>query len=331
MRILFWFALAVLAGLGWAGCQPATPTPAATATSTATPTPTLRPRLTPYASPTPTPTRQQATPSPTPATAPPTATPWRYTVRQGDTLLGIALRFGVSLKALEEANPGVDPQAMAVGTQLIIPVDADNPAALPTPTPLPLQVGAPHCQPAADGSAVCLVEVSNPTDHAVAAVAVTFRLQNQATRAAEALLERLPAHAQTVLVARFPPPAPPNPIATARLLRALSLPSDQAQGRYPAVEIVSQQTQITVDGLMATVKGKLRLVGATRADEAWVVAVAYDAQGRPVAARRWEYEHSLRATRQVPFQFRLYSIAAPIRKVSVQAEAHVWATPTPHP
>lgn len=44
-----------------------------------------------------------------------------YMVQSGDTLFGIAVRFGVSLPALQAANPGVDPALLQVGQRLFIP------------------------------------------------------------------------------------------------------------------------------------------------------------------------------------------------------------------
>ena len=94
--------------------------PAATSSPTATPRPTARPSPTPTAATTPTPT---PSPTPTPAptavpTPPPTTT---YIVQEGDTLAAIAQRFGVTTRALQEANGIEDPNTIYVGQQLVIP------------------------------------------------------------------------------------------------------------------------------------------------------------------------------------------------------------------
>jgi len=44
-----------------------------------------------------------------------------YVVTRGDTLAVIAKKNGVSLKALREANPGVDPRKLKIGAKLQIP------------------------------------------------------------------------------------------------------------------------------------------------------------------------------------------------------------------
>src|SRR5260221_6394976 len=44
-----------------------------------------------------------------------------YVVEPGDTLYDIALSFGITVDALQTANPGIDPNTLSVGQTLIIP------------------------------------------------------------------------------------------------------------------------------------------------------------------------------------------------------------------
>ncbi len=63
-------------------------------------------------------------PLPEPAPLAPTAAPQpgsEYTIQKGDTLAVIAKKNGVSLKALQEANPGVVPTKLKIGQKLVIP------------------------------------------------------------------------------------------------------------------------------------------------------------------------------------------------------------------
>lgn len=66
--------------------------------------------------------------APTPMPAPEPATT-EYVVVRGDTLGKIAKRNGVTLKTLEEANPGVVPTRLKVGEKLSIPAASSTPNA----------------------------------------------------------------------------------------------------------------------------------------------------------------------------------------------------------
>lgn len=55
---------------------------------------------------------------------PPVPTPGKqqlYVVREGDTLSGIAARFGVEEEAVIKQNPDLDPDTLFVGQELVIP------------------------------------------------------------------------------------------------------------------------------------------------------------------------------------------------------------------
>ncbi len=103
-----------------------------TARSVATATPSFLATATPTR-PGATPSRTVAASSPTPAgsataapggttPASPTATGTKtYTVQPGDTLSGIASANGISLAALQAANPGVTAETLQIGAVLTIP------------------------------------------------------------------------------------------------------------------------------------------------------------------------------------------------------------------
>ena len=55
---------------------------------------------------------------------PPVPTPGKqqlYEVREGDTLSGVAARFGASEEAILKQNPDLDPDTLYVGQELVIP------------------------------------------------------------------------------------------------------------------------------------------------------------------------------------------------------------------
>ena len=81
-------------------------------------------------------------PLPTPPPLGPTPTPFVHVVVSGDTLLGIAIRYGVSLDELLVMNPGIDPRILSIGQEIIIPSPGDESAGalLLTPTPVPIDL-----------------------------------------------------------------------------------------------------------------------------------------------------------------------------------------------
>jgi len=83
----------------------ATPTP----TPTAAPTPTLILTPTPSSSAAPAPTKS------------PTPTPIVHVVASGETLTSIAAHYGVTVKAIQDANKIVDPSRIMVDDRLVIP------------------------------------------------------------------------------------------------------------------------------------------------------------------------------------------------------------------
>jgi LysM repeat protein len=104
-----------------------TETPTATATNTSTPTATATstPTETPTSIPTDTPT---VTPTPT------ASGPFIYTVSEGDTLSIISARFDVDLLTVLALNPGLNPNTIFIGQQILIPSPDTQ---LPTSTPVP--------------------------------------------------------------------------------------------------------------------------------------------------------------------------------------------------
>ncbi|KKM11125.1 hypothetical protein SY88_10365 [Clostridiales bacterium PH28_bin88] len=45
-----------------------------------------------------------------------------YTIKPGDTLLSLVNRYKIDMEAFMNANPGVDPDNLQVGQEILIPI-----------------------------------------------------------------------------------------------------------------------------------------------------------------------------------------------------------------
>lgn len=304
-----------------AGCSPTvSPLPA---TSTAT----LRPGTLPhYPSATPQPTGTPTPPgSPTPLPSS-TPTPRSHTIKSGEDMFGISLRYGISLDELMTANPSVNPRAMSVGNTLVIPASAATPKNVtPQPTPIPLQIDTPVCYPAGDGGWWCFTTAHNPLEGAVESVSVEIRAANAdgsqiISQPALALLNLLPAGGSVPLAVYFT--APGFEIAGASAELNGSLPVSIESGRILPVQINDLQKEISSDQKNAHISGTVQLSGeALSASRVWVCAVLRNSNGAIIGLRRWETTESLASGQSVDFSFDVYAHTSKIAQIDIQAEA----------
>lgn len=290
---------------------------------------------------------QTVPPSETPTVIPPltgiilpTPTTFTYTVVQGDTLNGIARRYGVTPEALLAANPGIQLAVLSVGTTLIIPTGNEIPGE-PTPTPAPLPVQQARCWSEKDGGLWCFALVQNEYAETLENLSAQFTLldangQELASQAAFALLNTLPPGQSMPLAVHFPPQVQtdvtvPRAGIVPTLLRETGttlrvqvltairlLPGDT---RYLPVIPENTLVRVEASGQMAQVTGRVILTGAGTANTLWVLATSYDAAGSVVGVRRWESPSALTADAPISFDFLVYSVGPGIDRVEFLAEA----------
>ena len=261
-----------------------TPTPASLAVSLATPT--VLPTLVP----------QALTPAPTNTPAP-TATPTVHIVQPGDTLLGIALQYGVSLEELYQVNGVLKPELLQIGQSIVIPVPGsvgkpagNNSIAVIAPTQPPLPVKVEHAAryQTPVGSLWVLGEVFNSTDQPIENVQVRVALLNAAGQEVASdtpflALEAVPPGGRAPFSMLFS--TPPNDAID---FQAYVVRADQAysyESRYIPLQVSDVVTRQV--GSQYGVSGKVSNPGAANASRALVVITLYDDQGNVTGFRQF--------------------------------------------
>jgi LysM repeat protein len=264
----------------------------------ASPIPPTRPatqlsgELTPFVSSTPSRTSTLLPPAATIALTPiPTATPFTHMIERGDTMLGIAIRYGLTLEQLQAANPGVDPGFLVIGNALIIPIEGLASNEIPQPTPLPVPWTAPRCYASADDGLWCFIVVTNNQSNAIENISAWISLYDEqgnllSGRAAVPPLNKLPSAASMPLVAFFDAPLPGEPQPQGQLLTALAV--EDVNARYLDAEVRLGSVEIAEDGTSAAVQGQVLVPEGSSPSTVWIVLTAYDDGGEVVGMRKFD-------------------------------------------
>ena len=255
----------------------------------------------------------------------PTPTPFTYEVQAGDTMSGIAFKFGISLDELVAINPDISPNSMSIGTVLKIPSSPANPTGASTSTPVPAAVKQIECYPTADKGMWCFVLVYNDTPDVIENLSAQVTLQDangDSLVSSPALLPLniLPSGASLPLTVFFPPVVPADVYPQVQLLTGIHLQADDA--RYLPATLHNTLAQVDSSGRNAQVSGTVRLPeDAQPANLVWVAAVAYDRFDRVVGVRRWESTAGIDPGNSLEFAFEVSSLAGEIERVEFVVEA----------
>ncbi len=295
------------------GC--ATPVPDVTME----PTLTLR-ALLPYHTPIATERAPTVTPVESlPVTPAPSPTPFIHQIVSGETLLGIAIRYGVTLEALQAANPGVEPRFLSVGAELVIPLGDEIQVTIPTPTPVDMDWFEPVCYRTGDGGAWCFLLVENKLNTAVENLSAWIGLFGKsgeiiASRVTVGPINILHPGQSMPMVAYFDTPLLDDFIVRAEPLTAVEIPADDS--RYLDWQLDELSVVIGEGAAQsAQITGSIEQPeGSTLPGLIWVVAVAYDLEGKVVGLRKIEISRTL------TFDLTVYSMGDSIDRVEILME-----------
>ena len=288
---------------------------------TAAATLTLLPRLEQVNTSSP-PVRAAVTPV---ATVGPTPTPFTHTIEPGDTLLGIALQYGVELNDLLLANPGANPRFLSVGTALVIPL-AGASGPIPTATPLPVDLSPVDCYEAASGELWCLLTAGLDAGPAIEGLIALVTLvdaegNSLRTEPASSPLNLLLAGSLLPLSAHFTPPVPQFFAANSTVISAVAAASEDR--RYLPLDLTVEETRIAEDRRSGTASGIIRLEGPEEVASALarVVLLGLDASGRIVGFTTVDLEGTELSEEGRPFEIRVFSLGPPLATLAVMGEA----------
>jgi len=265
-----------------------------------------------------TPEQSAATPMPAP-----TPTPTIHLVALGETISSIALRYGLDINSLLAANPEIDPYALIVGNQVLIPSGNNQTQIGLSTEPLALELSQPECSRTPEGGLWCFTILANPLDEAAANLAVTFKVMSAASeesisQTVPAVLNKLNPGDTLPAAAYFAAPFLNGYTISASL--ASAFPASQSGKTFYSVDTGSPVIELA--GRLAKVSGE----AVTAADpgktvDVWVAAMAYDAQGNLLGVRRTESRVTLEQGKGLIFNLYVYSTGSAINSVVIKSEA----------
>lgn len=241
-----------------------------------------------------------------------------YTIVEGDTMLGIALRQGISLEELQAANPEVNPRLLVVGTNLVIPLGEILPENPATATPLPIQVDRTNCYLAPDGM-WCFVLIKNQRTRALenlSAQVVLYDLAGEILTQGNAYgpLNFVAAGQEMPLVVFFPGKFPSDNTATTKILTGQLVPKND--DRYLNAWLEIDQIGINGSANQADIAGSIGLpVKSQPGNLAWILVVAYDPAGNVVGIRKLEQLGQFEPGASRTFETSVFSLGPAISDV----------------
>lgn len=261
-----------------------------------------------------------ATPLPTPS-----PTPQYHSVQSGETMSSIALLYGLDMGDVVQANPDINPNAMVVGMQVLIPSKTESAAAATVSAETaPIRISEPDCVKEKSGGLWCFLTAENTNDYAVENVLVEITLGDESgsqltAQIAAAPLNLIPSQGQLPLSAYFPPPIP-QPYRYSYILTSAIPVEDES--RYIETEIMEQNVTVSEDGLTAQINARVfvnGIVGETV--QVWLSAAAVDKDGKIIGVRRIEATGTLDGIGIIEIQGFVYSVGTAIETVQLNAEA----------
>jgi LysM repeat protein len=153
--------------------------------------------------------------NPPPVPVPPVVSGQEYTIVKGDTFASVAKKFSVSVKAIQDANPNVDPKKLKIGQKIQVPASTGSAAVAPTPMATPSVSGE---QTYKVKSGDTLTKIAKAHDTTVKAIQSANNLTTTSIKVGQTLKIPMkasaPAPVEMTPAPSAPAPAPVAPMMT---------------------------------------------------------------------------------------------------------------------
>jgi LysM repeat protein len=295
-------------------------------TSELTPTQSPTATLLPYSLSSPTSTTELLIPTYSVIPSPgPTTTPFVHIVQKDDTMLGIAIRYGVTLEELLVANPDINPRILSIDQEIFIPsLEGDVPGGLiPTATPIPLQLAQVQCYPTTTLHSWCLTSVVNDGEEwleGISAIITVFNSEGEQIDAQTtyAPLNLLPPGFVMPLGVMFP-----QSVDLAVATTNTSFVARTVEDRFVALIVDWELDTDSTNGSSVKVKVTLQVAGENEfgIEGASVLISALDLDGNVVGYRKAELKERLSIGESIELEIEVFSVGPLIDRVEVLAEA----------
>jgi LysM repeat protein len=237
-----------------------------------------------------------------------------YVIQEGDTLLGVAARYGISLDAIRLANPDLKPELLQIGQQLIMPPPtSDNQplGLLPVSTPIPVTIGNTAWYTTPTGGLWFVGEVMNETDFSVENVRVgvtVYDREGSVTAQADgwAAADVLATGEKAPFGMLFGPEVAEMATYDTYLLSSEPVTRDG----FWNTDLTITESAGALEGQVYHLSGTVRNDGDVRTDEVTLVATLYDANGRVTGFLQERLVEPLPASSETAYELWLAPVGA---------------------
>lgn len=252
----------------------------------------------------------------------PTPTPVVHIVSLGETISSIALQYGVSIDAILNANPGISPNAMIVGEEVIVPAgESASTISIDASIAGAIVPGKPYCVQSG-GGLWCSVMVENRGEKRIIDTVISISFSDGEGNSILAknvptVLRRLdPESVIPAALFLIEPPADYETVEVS-MFSARGLPDgDQT------AEVIEEERDVVLEPLQAEITGTMRVAAGGESDRATVsiAAAALNMDGDVIGVRRQDITVAIEES--FAFSITVYSSGDDIAEIILFSEVN---------